>query len=400
MGGKLPWFLLVVTVCLCGCAQRCRTVEDGRQMTEDRGQKSAPSSVLCCPPSGSVGDIRLAMMERLRSENPPALRSVEIWENPYGPGLTLSTDHYRIHTTLMEPLRLCTVPGFMEAVHESYNEQLPQRIETTQKFDVYLFADRNQWEAFTCQFAGEQAPVFCKIKTGAYYLNGACVVYDIGRSRTLAALGHEGWHQFNSRHFKFRLPSWLDEGIAMLFEESVRVQGTFRFVPELNVQRLGALCMTLDEGQQISLAELVASSPGQALATDQAQTVMAFYSQSYALVRFLREAEGGKYFAGYRRMLWDGLEGRWLLDETSMRTAEDRNLPRTVAWNRLVGSSLFARYIGDDFDSLNRWYMAYCHRILQGKSFTWADAPGLPSKIIEIQNEDPSRIAGSSIASP
>jgi len=36
-------------------------------------------------------------------------------------------------------------------------------------------------------------------------------------------------------------------------------------------------------------------SPGEALATDQTEAVMAFYSQSYALTRFLREAGYGKH---------------------------------------------------------------------------------------------------------
>jgi hypothetical protein len=355
VGEKLTTIFFAVTVCSLGCAQDHR----------------ADSAGLAVP-----GDVRVVAMERLRRENLPALTAVGVWENPCGPGLELVTDHYRIRTTLLEPLMLRSVPGFLEAAHKSYNDQLPQPIESSLKFDVYLFAERSQWESFTRSFAGDQALVFCKIKTGAYYLNGACVVYDIGRSRTLAALGHEGWHQFNSRHFKFRLPSWLDEGVAMLFEESVCGQGTFRFVPETNVQRLGALSTTLSTAGQMPLSELVTASPGHAIAMDQSHAVLAFYSQSYALVRFLREAEGGKYLTGYRQMLWDGLSGRWPLEGAAKRTAEDRNLPRTTSWNRLVGSTLFTRYIGDDFPRLEREYAAYCRRILQGKSFAWTDEAG------------------------
>jgi len=172
---------------------------------------------------------------------------------------------------------LRTVPGFIESAYWGYNDQLPQPIETVAKFRIYLFADRDQWERFTRSFAGEQASVFCKIKTGAYYLNGA-----------LSAIGHEGWHQFNSRHFTFRLPSWLDEGVAMLFETSRYEDGVFYFDPTRNVQRLGALRETLNAGKPISLKELIATSPGEVLATDQSETVLAFYSQSYALVRFSR----------------------------------------------------------------------------------------------------------------
>jgi hypothetical protein len=228
---------------------------------------------------------------------------------------------------------------------------------------VYLFATRQQWEEFTLGFAGDQAAVFCRIKTGAYCLNGACVAYDLGGSRTLAALGHEGWHQFNSRHFKYRLPSWLDEGIAMLFEASRYDNGVYDFDPTRNVQRLGALRDTLDKNEQIPLRDLIAMSPGEVLATDQADAVMAFYSQSYSLVRFLREAGHGKHLTRYHRMLWDAVSGEWPLDEATGRIAEDRNLARTLDWNRRVGAQIFEHYIGDDMDLLEQEYLAYCRQL-------------------------------------
>ncbi len=306
------------------------------------------------------------LLERLRSEHLPALVSVEPWENKYGPGLKLTTDHYEIFTTMMEPLMLRMVPGFIESAYGGYNDQLPQSLDTANPFQIYLFADRRQWEDFTRDFAGEQAAIFCKIKSGAYYLNGVCVVYDIGPKRTLSALGHEGWHQFNSRHFKYRLPSWLDEGVAMQFETSVSVGGLLHFDPAANTQRLGALKETLSNGKPIPLKELVATSPGEALATDQDEAVMAFYSESYALVRFLREVDAGRRLDSYRRLLADGLLGRWPLDESAGTTAADRNLPRTIAWNRQVGRQLFEHYIGPDLDHLEQEYTAFCRRITRG----------------------------------
>ncbi len=314
-----------------------------------------------------------ALMERLRSEHLPALIAAEPWENKYGPGLKLTTDHYEIFSTVAEPLVLRMVPGFIESAYGGYNNQLPRPIDTASPFPIYLFADRRQWEDFTHSFAGEQAAIFCKIRTGAYYLNGACVVYDIGPKRTLSALGHEGWHQFNSRHFKYRLPSWLDEGVAMLFETSVSEGGLFRFDPSANLQRLGALKDTLRGGKPIPLRELVATSPGEALATDQAEAVMAFYSQSYALVRFLREVDYGRRLGSYHRLLSDGLLGRWPLDESAGTTAADRNLPRTIPWNRQVGRQLFEHYLGPDLDQLEQEYAAFCHRITRGLVVTRID---------------------------
>jgi hypothetical protein len=315
-------------------------------------------------------------MERLQSERLPALVSVEPWENKYGPGLKLTTDHYEILSTVVEPLILRMVPGFVEAVYRGYNDQLPQPIDTATPLRIYLFADRQQWEDFTRDFAGEQAALFCKIKTGAYYLNGACVVYDIGPKRTLSAIGHEGWHQFNSRHFKYRLPSWLDEGVAMLFETSVSEGGLFRFDPAGNVQRLGALKDAIAKATHLPLQELVATSPGEVLATDQTEAVMAFYSQSYALVRFLREAGYGKRLNSYHRLLSDGLLGQWPLDESTGTTAEDRNRPRTLEWNRQVGRLLMEHYIGADLDQLEQEYLAFCHRITRGLVVARTDKNG------------------------
>jgi len=349
---RLTVSVLAVMFCLVGCSSSSRSGKVGLA----RG-----------------GDPLTMTMARLRDEKPPALVSMEVWENEHGPGLRLTTDHYEIFTTLLEPLMLRTIPGFIESAYWGYNDQLPQAIETRGKFTVYLFADRKQWERFTHTFAGDQASVYCKIKTGAYYHNGACVVYDIGRQATLSAIGHEGWHQFNSRHFRYRLPSWLDEGIAMLFEASTYENGMFSFVPEKNYQRLGGLSETLGGTKLIPLRELITTSPGEVIAMDQTEAVMAFYSQSYALVRFLREAGQGKHATRYHRMLWDGLLGEWPLDQTAGRIAEDRNLARTVDWNRLVGAQLFEHYVGSDFEQLQNEYLAYCRRMVYGMSFVRAD---------------------------
>jgi len=87
----------------------------------------------------------------------------------------------------------------------------------------------------------------------------------------------------------------------------------------------------------IRLKDLLAINPGQVLATDRTDAVTAFYSQSYALVRFLREGADRARLDDYRRLLWDGLNGDWDIDEVSKKIARDRNEPRTILWNRIVG---------------------------------------------------------------
>jgi len=304
------------------------------------------------------------MIEYLTGQNLPALKSITPWQSNYGGGLKLTTRHYEIFTTLLEPLMLSQIPGFMESAYRGYNSQLPKPIETQGKFTVYLFAGREQWDDFTQGFAGRQARLYTKIKAGAYYLNGVCVAYNIGRERTFSVLGHEGWHQFNSRHFTYRLPSWLDEGIAMLFEASRYEQGMFYFDPGRNLSRLGALKKTIMKNKMIPLRELMALNPGEVLAVDESDSVAAFYGQSYALVRFLREDNYGRWLRNYHRLLVGGLHGQWPLTEAAGKVAADRNIPLTVHWNRTIGPRLFEYYISDDFEGIEKEYRAFCRKIV------------------------------------
>jgi len=341
MPGKII-FILAVVACLSGCSQSrylAETGDDQRFNTCD------------------------GMIEYLQGRSLPALESVEIWENKYGPGLKLKTRHYEILTTLLEPLMLSQIPGFVESAYRGYNSQLPDPIETETIFRIYLFAQRRQWEDFTKTFAGNNAHLYLKIKKGAYYLNGSCVTYNIGRERTFSVLGHEGWHQFNSRHFKYRLPSWLDEGVAMLFEASRYENGLFYFEPSRNLYRLGSLRKTLITNKMIPLGQLITTNPGEVITIDDS-LVAAFYGQSYALVRFLREDNYGRRISNYHQMLLGGLRGSWPLSETGKKIAADRNIPLTSRWNRIVGPKLFKYYIADDFDRIEQEYQAYCRKIV------------------------------------
>ncbi len=123
-------------------------------------------SVAICPERQSKADSSkiswidtpTGMIEYLHKQRLPVLESVEVWQNEYGPGLKLTTAHYEVFATLLEPLMLTQVPGFMESAYRGYNDQLPEPVETKTKFTIYLFAERKQWEDFTKVFAGPQAP--------------------------------------------------------------------------------------------------------------------------------------------------------------------------------------------------------------------------------------------------
>ncbi len=291
----------------------------------------------------------------------PAVKKVEPWSDEYAPGITITTEHYDIHTTLLDPLMLRQVPAFVESVYREYQKQLPSPIETKTRLTIYLFGTRQEWEDFTKKFVGRQWRHYLKIKKGAYYLNGSCVAYNIGRKKTFSVIGHEGWHQFNSRHFAYRLPSWLDEGIAMLFEVFRYDKGRFYFEPQRS-GRLGSLRKTILTDNMIPLKQLIALNPGYVISdTD---SVTAFYAQAYALVRFLREEDYGKRLGNYHNLLLGALRGNWPLEPELRRIAADRNIPLTGRFNAFVSSKLFSMYIGRDIEQIEREYIAFCKKIV------------------------------------
>ena len=293
----------------------------------------------------------------------PAIKEISEWPNPYAPGVTITTAHYQIHTTLLDPLMLRQMPAFMEAAHREYNRQLPSPIKTQTRFRTYLFSERRQWERFTETFTRPAAKTYLAIKKGAYYHNGACVAYNIGRTRTFAVLGHEGWHQFNSKHFIYRLPSWLDEGIATLFETFHYEKGAFTFTPDKNIGRLGALKYAIINGKTIPVQKLIVLNLGQVVHGDPS-AMMSFYAQSYGLIRFLREERYGIRLTKYHALLLDALNGRWPIGKELSRIASDRNIPLTVRWNSFISPKLFSHYLNGDSAQLESEYRAFCNKIV------------------------------------
>ena len=156
----------------------------------------------------------------------------------------------------------------------------------------------------------------------------------------------------------------------MLFEAQSSEDGSFDFQPADNTYRLNALKKTLEGGGMITLDELIGTTPGDVLATDQTEAVMAFYSQSYALVRFLREADSGRRLADYHRLLADGLRGHWPLDSASRTIAQDRTIQRNTLWNHVAGLVLFEEYVGDDYDQIEAEYLAFCRKIVGPETLT------------------------------
>ena len=299
------------------------------------------------------------LLRQIEGQN--GVTAVRAWSFDGHAGAVIETRHYSLRTTLLDPLVATRLAGFVEAAYRAYQQSLPSPTERGERMTVYLLADRGQWESFTDTFAGSEAAIYKQIRKGAYCLRQTCVAYPIGIEQTLSALGHEGWHQFSAAHFVYRLPSWLDEGMATQFESYEVRQGRFMFRPDRNTMRLGGLKMAIERGGLIPLRALIELNPGQVLDDD--NTAAAFYSQVYALTRYFQEA--GSWGRQFRQMLKDGLTGSWPVDSATGRALEDRRAALTGRMNGELSRQLFTRYFPGDTGQMQGAYESYCRKIAE-----------------------------------
>ena len=314
----------------------------------------------------------------------PSVKTVVPWYLPdfiqdrSGAGLTITTRHYEIYTTLSDPLILRRVPVFLDSVFRNYTTMLGKTTEPDYKFQVYFFRSRSQWEDFTSYWTGPHAVHFLKIKSGGYYFNGACVAYNLTRKSSFSVLAHEGWHQFSNELFKFHLPAWLDEGLATNFEAFHWENGRVVFDTRYNASRLYALRQTIIGDNLFSLSDLLVLDAGHVIAhssryepdnTHSAPKVAAYYAQLYALVRFLREYNHGQYYQPVQQMLEDACLGRWPLDAQLKAEAIQRLRNPTRYWNAIVGLGIFQSYITKDLVTIESQYHDFCRQILKNTRF-------------------------------
>jgi hypothetical protein len=308
----------------------------------------------------------------------PTVQAIESWplpefiKNPPEIGLKIHTDHYEIFTTLQDPLILRRLPVFFETAYLSYCNVFGQNVETQNKLPVYFFDNRRQWEDFTRHWTGPMADVYLQIRAGAYYLNKACVAYHLSRKSNFAVLAHEGWHQFSDEIFRYRLPAWLDEGLATNYEAYQWTDGKVTFSPRMNGPRLTDLQKTLAAGTAMPLADLLSMDAGRVMShsnfnlNNQANApsrIAAYYAQLYALVRFLREDNYGRRLLLFRTMLNDGRQGNWPLSDELKAEALQRQRNPSRRWNAITGPLLFQTYITKDLPTIEKQYTNFCRKI-------------------------------------
>ncbi len=132
-------------------------------------------------------------------------------------------------------------------------------------------------------------------------------------SRTMGTLQHEGFHQFAQAFYGYRLPAWVDEGVAQYFEDGVIVNGDM-YMRIVDGNRLRTVKKALREKTLLSFAKILKldSENWQSQVLRQGENARVAYAQVWSMVYFLLHGRQGKYraaFESYLKLVGNGQDG-------------------------------------------------------------------------------------------
>jgi hypothetical protein len=292
-----------------------------------------------------------------RAQNAPLTMSTSAWTFDGRPARIIKTDHYTIHTTMSDPDFIESLVQVMEGALQQYRALTPGVELTGKPMNCYIFSLRHQWATFTEKNTGSDASVYLQINRGGYTVNDWFVSYYIGDTGTFAVASHEGWHQYVARHFKMRLPPFMEEGIATMFENIAWPARRPRWNLSFNPSRADRLRTAIQDRTLWPLQQLCTMHAGDvvALSGDKIET---FYAQNWAFAQFMYNAEGSKYRPAFQRMLMELASGE-AAPHAGRRNAGEGWDPRTVR-------PLLEYYLGMDIEQIDKAYQAYIRQLVQG----------------------------------
>ena len=280
----------------------------------------------------------------------PAPVHVERWTFQGQPARKIVSPNYIIYTTITDPEIVASLGQMMEGALSQYRRMAPAAAMSGKPMECYVFATRPQWAHFTENRTGPDAAVYLQINRGGYTVHDWFVAYFLGDLATYSVVSHEGWHQFCARHMRNRLPPFLEEGLACMFED-IHWNGALpRWNMSVNSGRLNGLRNALEGGYLLPLEKLISMHAGQIVETD-SDRIEGFYAQNWAFARFLWEAQHRSYQPAIKEMLDDAVHGNLF--------GADVISPQKEIWNPEAAKPLLEHYLGTDLETLNAAYQRY-----------------------------------------
>jgi hypothetical protein len=216
----------------------------------------------------------------------------------------LHGEHYRIHTDLDRALAE-DLAKRMDAMYEEYSRRLASTFDVDHagdKADVYLFAKRQSYLDFTNNKMSNAGGIAMPESRTV-----ASEVEHNGRDGLRRCLQHEAFHLFAHEVIHPDMPPWLNEGLAVMFEEGIWT-GRMFILGQVPPWRVRQLQQDINSGRLIdfeTMLNLELQEWNQTLDADKKLGSLN-YNQAWAMCHFLVYAtENGqpKYRARFLDLL-------------------------------------------------------------------------------------------------
>ncbi len=202
--------------------------------------------------------------------------------------------HYGIHTDIPDPELVDDLGRRMDVMFDQYTTALRDFKPPADlaPLPVYLFDTRRNYTAFTGVAGTNSGGLFA----GGRHPYLTSFLDQNGRDGLRRALQHEAFHQFAYFVISRRLPIWLNEGMAQIFEEGIWTGETF-LLGQAPPRRLRQVQADLRANRLVPFDTFLAMSP-HAWAENLHANVAAgttYYTQAWAMAHFLRYGPDAKY---------------------------------------------------------------------------------------------------------
>ena len=283
------------------------------------------------------------------------------WTDEGFRGRRIETEHFEIINTLADREFERGLPAFLEAAYEEYEATLPVLTRPDQRLKTYVFGLRDEWSRYTRLHFPLRFDVYARIRSGGFTEGDTSVSFYVNRGTTLAALAHEGWHQYVNSRIDRPIPAWINEGLACTFESFDLVNVRPRFTPRRNAFRINGLREAIQRDTLLSLSEIVDTDAGEVILSDRTKKTEVYYAQAWALISFLRYGAGGRYASAFNRMLRDIADGTFFAHVSAAKVTTTNN--RKVSVPITDGRAAFIAYINATPESLQDDYYDHLIRL-------------------------------------
>lgn len=221
---------------------------------------------------------------------------------------------YEVHTDLPQA-DAKPIAAHMDAVFAEYVSRFkdfPAR--NAMPVRLHLFATEKAYQAFL-----NGRKIEAMNTAGVFYFDGdqaglATFVEDQSEQTMYHVLQHEGFHQFAFLRMGDSIPTWVNEGLAEYFGQSILVKGRMQMgvAPENRIQAVALAIRSKTHFPFETLMNMSSETWNETVNKGSSRAGL-LYDQSWSMAHFLVHAEKGKYakaFGTYIKRMSDGMNSR------------------------------------------------------------------------------------------